>query len=167
MSILWCCLTRKTFWKIKCDNGIGADLFKKWLFWVFKIIPTSGDEEVELELEETSYGTSNVDQQQLTNFNGRTDATNNRQPANNVHQEQKTNLRTTNNAVSPPPSAPEYENISSTSLSAPRASALGTATTSQASSSTISGALAINVSKQNYALSWTATLSQIAPSVKS
>lgn len=135
VSILWCCLTRKTFWKMKCDNRIG-------------------DEEVELELEETSYGTSNVDQQQLTNFSGRTDATNNRrQPATNVHQEQKTNLRTTNNAVSPPPSAPEYENISSTSLSAPRASALGTATTSQASSSTISGALAINVSKQNYALS--------------
>ena len=101
-------------------------------------------------LEETSYGSSiNIDQEERTNLSGTTDATNNQRAATNVHQRQTTNQSTSNNAVRPPPSAPEYENIIST---ADQAVAESSQVAFQPSSS-VARTPANNAPIQNYALS--------------
>jgi len=140
VSILCCCLARKNLWTMKCDDGIG------------------GDEEVEIRLEETSYGSRpNTDEEERTNLSGTTAATNNQRAATNVHhQRQTTNQSRSNNAVRPPPSAPRYENIIPTTERAVGESiqvALQPSSRLESSGATSSRPTANNAGIQNYALS--------------
>ena len=129
------------------------------IFSFQKKIPSGGDEEVEIRLEETSYGSRpNTDEEERTNLSGTTAATNNQRAATNLHhQPQTTNQSRSNNAVRPPPSAPHYENIiPTTDQAVGESSQASSAVAFQPSSSgtTSSRPTANNAGIQNYALSW-------------
>ena len=131
-----------------------------WIFWSFhNFFPSGGDEEVEIRLEETSYGSRpNTDEEERTNLSGTTAATNNQRAATNLHhQRQTTNQSRSNNAVRPPPSAPRYENIIPTTERAVGESiqvALQPSSRLESSGATSSRPTANNAGIQNYALSW-------------
>ena len=135
------------------DNEVWQRNWSEFFLWFFTITFTSGGEgEVEVRLEETNYSSRmNIDQEERTNLSGTTDATSNQRAATNIHQRQRSSQSTSNNAVRPPPSAPEYENIISDQAVAESGQA---AFQPSSSAATSSRPTANNAPIQNYALSW-------------
>ena len=129
------------------------------IFSFHNFFPSGGDEEVEIRLEETSYGSRpNTDEEERTNLSGTTAATNNQRAATNLHhQRQTTGQSRSNNAVRPPPSAPQYGNSIPTTERAVGESiqvALQPSSRLESSGTTSSRPTANNAGIQNYALSW-------------